>query len=244
MAMETAGRAVVFSGITVAIGLLALIALPLPFLRSMGYGGMLIPLVSTLVAITLLPVVLAKFGAQLDWPHRRTDDKASRAWTRWAEAVSRRRWLAAGAGMAVDPRARRRRHRTSSSAPPTPTRSRSRATPRTASSRSRTPGIGEGSLLPHEILIDGATDPDQVAARPRARSRGSTAPSRPTRRRGARTAPRSSRRSRSPTAAARRARTTSRPSATRRTPPAPTSRSAASRRRTTTSSTPSTAASR
>ena len=46
-AMETAGRAVVFSGITVAIGLLALIALPLPFLRSMGYGGMLIPLVST-----------------------------------------------------------------------------------------------------------------------------------------------------------------------------------------------------
>ena len=37
-AMETAGRAVVFSGITVAIGLFALIALPLPFLRSMGYA--------------------------------------------------------------------------------------------------------------------------------------------------------------------------------------------------------------
>ena len=100
-AMETAGRAVVFSGITVAIGLLALIALPLPFLRSMGYGGMLIPLVSTIVAITLLPVVLAKLGPRLDWPHRRTDDKASRAWTRWAEAVSRRRWVAAGAGSAL-----------------------------------------------------------------------------------------------------------------------------------------------
>ena len=90
--METAGRAVVFSGMTVAIGLLALIALPLPFLRSMGYGGMLIPLVSTLVAITLLPVVLAKLGPRLDWPHRRTDDKASRAWTRWAQPSSRRRW--------------------------------------------------------------------------------------------------------------------------------------------------------
>ena len=99
--METAGRAVIFSGITVAIGLFALIALPLPFLRSMGYGGMLIPLVSTLVAITLLPVVLSKAGAKLDWPHRRTDDKASRSWTRWAQAVARRRWLAAGAGMAV-----------------------------------------------------------------------------------------------------------------------------------------------
>ena len=99
--METAGRAVVFSGITVAIGLLALIALPLPFLRSMGYGGMLIPLVSVLVAITLLPVVLAKAGSRLDWPHRRTDDKASRAWTRWATVVARRRWVAARAGMAI-----------------------------------------------------------------------------------------------------------------------------------------------
>src|SRR5207244_9255871 len=79
-AMETAGRAVVFSGITVAIGLLALIALPLPFLRSMGYGGLLIPLVSTLVAVTLLPIVLAKLGNRLDWPHRRTDDRASSAW--------------------------------------------------------------------------------------------------------------------------------------------------------------------
>ena len=44
---------------------------------------------------------MAKLGPRLDWPHRRTDDKASRAWTRWAEAVSRRRWVAAGAGMAV-----------------------------------------------------------------------------------------------------------------------------------------------
>ena len=43
-AMQTAGRAVVFSGTTVAIGLLAMIVLPLPFLRSIGYAGMLIPL--------------------------------------------------------------------------------------------------------------------------------------------------------------------------------------------------------
>ena len=100
-AMETAGRAVVFSGITVSIGLLALIALPLPFLRSMGYGGMLIPIVSVLAAITLLPVVLATAGERLDWPHLRSDDNASRAWTRWAQAVARRPWLAAGAGVAV-----------------------------------------------------------------------------------------------------------------------------------------------
>jgi RND superfamily putative drug exporter len=161
--METAGRAVVFSGITVAIGLFALIALPLPFLRSIGYGGMLIPLVSTLVAITLLPVVLAKVGHRLDWPHRRTDDKASRAWTRWAEAVSRRRWVAAGAGMAVVlalvVAATDLQLGTSD------------ANTMADSGDSREglvaledAGIGEGSLLPHEILVEGSTDPQQVAA--------------------------------------------------------------------------------
>jgi RND superfamily putative drug exporter len=162
-AMETAGRAVLFSGITVAIGLLALIALPLPFLRSMGYGGMLIPFVSTLAAITLLPVVLAKVGPRLDWPHKRTDDKASRAWTRWAEAVSRRRWLAAGAGMAVvlalvlaatD-------LQLGSSDADTVAKS---GDAREGLVALEDAGIGEGALLPHEILIDGGTSPDAVAA--------------------------------------------------------------------------------
>jgi RND superfamily putative drug exporter len=162
-AMETAGRAVLFSGITVAIGLLALIALPLPFLRSMGYGGMLIPLVSTLVALTLLPVVLAKVGVRLDWPHRRTDDRASRAWTRWAQAVARRRWVAAGAGMAVilalafattD-------LQLGTSDADTIARSGDAKDGLVALERS---GIGEGSLLPHEILIEGNTNPERVAA--------------------------------------------------------------------------------
>ena len=99
-AMQTAGRAVVFSGTTVAIGLLAMIVLPLPFLRSIGYAGMLIPLVSVVVAVTLLPIVLAKVGNRLDWPHIRNDDKASRSWTSWARLVVRRRWFAA-AGAAV-----------------------------------------------------------------------------------------------------------------------------------------------
>jgi RND superfamily putative drug exporter len=100
-AMETAGRAVVFSGTTVAIGLLAMIVLPLPFLRSIGYAGMLIPLISVIVACTLLPVVLAKVGNRLDWPHVRTDDKASRSWTAWAQLVVRRRWVAAGGAALV-----------------------------------------------------------------------------------------------------------------------------------------------
>ena len=51
-----------FSGTTVAIALLALIALPVPALRSIGIAGLLIPLVSVAVATTLLPVLLATIG--------------------------------------------------------------------------------------------------------------------------------------------------------------------------------------
>ncbi|HEU0194660.1 MAG TPA: MMPL family transporter [Gaiellales bacterium] len=100
-AMTAAGRAVVFSGTTVAIGLLSLLVLPVPFLRSVGYGGLLIPLISVAVALTLIPVILASLGPRLDWPHLRSDDRASRVWSSWAAAVVRRRWLAAGVAVAV-----------------------------------------------------------------------------------------------------------------------------------------------
>ena len=60
--MATAGRAVVFSGATVAIGLALLIAMPLPFMRSMGIGGFLIPLFSVVAAVTMQPALLSLFG--------------------------------------------------------------------------------------------------------------------------------------------------------------------------------------
>jgi RND superfamily putative drug exporter len=94
-AMGTAGRAVVFSGTTVAVGLLALIALPLPFLRSMGYGGLLIPLVATLAAITLLPVVLATIGPRLDRRRIHRGDRSAAFWQRWSEGIVKYRRLAA-----------------------------------------------------------------------------------------------------------------------------------------------------
>ncbi len=100
-AMAHAGTAVVFSGTTVAIALLALVALPVPFLRSIGIAGMLIPLVSVAVATTLLPVVLATIGPRLDWPRGRREGRASRAWTAWASIVVRHRWPAAIASTAV-----------------------------------------------------------------------------------------------------------------------------------------------
>jgi len=101
LAMETAGASVVFSGTTVGIGLLALVVLPLPFLRSIGYAGMLIPLVSVLVSITLLPVILATIGPWIDRPRMRTERDASRFWTRWSTGVVHRRWWAAGIATAI-----------------------------------------------------------------------------------------------------------------------------------------------
>ena len=100
-AMATAGRSVVFSGVTVAVGLLSLIVLPVPMLRSMGLGGMIVPAVSVAATVTLLPVLLVTAGRRLDWPRRHRGAGASRAWARWAGLVVRRRWAAALAACAV-----------------------------------------------------------------------------------------------------------------------------------------------
>jgi putative drug exporter of the RND superfamily len=100
-AVETAGRTVTLSGLTVAIGLLALIVLPVPGLRSTGIGGVLIPLVSIVVVLTLLPALLGGIGPRVDWPHIRHEDHASRAWSAWARGVVRHRWLATIGALAI-----------------------------------------------------------------------------------------------------------------------------------------------
>jgi RND superfamily putative drug exporter len=100
-AMAHGGRAVVFSGLTVAIGLLSMIVLPVSMLRSVGYGGVLVPLVSVAVSVTLLPVILATVGPWLDWPRLRTERRASRVFSSWAALVYRHRWISAVVGLAI-----------------------------------------------------------------------------------------------------------------------------------------------
>src|SRR6195952_5380690 len=95
IAMQTAGHAVLFSGVTVAIGLLALVVLPVPFMRSMGYGGALIPLASVLTTLTLTPAILGGIGPRVDWPRVRHENKPSRGWASWATRVVRHRVIAA-----------------------------------------------------------------------------------------------------------------------------------------------------
>jgi RND superfamily putative drug exporter len=94
--MTHAGRSVIVSGSTVAVGLLSMVALPLPLIRSVGIGGMLIPAVSVLAAITLLPALLAVLGERINkvrlMPRRLVDHghPEDGAWGRWARFVLRR----------------------------------------------------------------------------------------------------------------------------------------------------------
>ncbi len=108
VAMATAGRAVAFSGITVGVGLLTLVLLPVPFLRSLGYGGLLIPVVTVIAAISILPVMLSAWGPHLDRRsrrarrrHQRNAGKPSRAWTSWTRTVIHHRVFAILAALIV-----------------------------------------------------------------------------------------------------------------------------------------------
>ena len=101
VAIQQAGHSVVFSGGAVAIGLLSLTVLPVPWLRTLGIAGMLIPLISTLVTITLTPAILLTVGPRLDYPHIRSEVNASKLWTKWARGVVKRPVLAAGAAIVI-----------------------------------------------------------------------------------------------------------------------------------------------
>jgi RND superfamily putative drug exporter len=105
--MTHAGKAVIVSGSTVAIGLLSLVVLPVPFIRSIGIGGMLIPAVSVLAAITLLPALLAVLGERINsvrlLPKRLVDHghPEDGAWGRWARFVNARPVPVAAVGLAI-----------------------------------------------------------------------------------------------------------------------------------------------
>src|SRR5712692_943902 len=105
--MTHAGRSVIVSGSTVAVGLLSMVILPLPFIRSIGLGGMLIPAVSVLASITLLPVLLLKLGHRIDSlrviPKRivSADPGEAGFWHKWAEIVVRRPVAVVAAGLVI-----------------------------------------------------------------------------------------------------------------------------------------------
>jgi uncharacterized membrane protein YdfJ with MMPL/SSD domain len=95
--MVTAGRTVLFSGLTVAAAMSSLLVFPQIFLRSMGYGGISAVLIAMLAALTVLPAALRLLGRRIDggrmpWRRHRpvSVDDDHGWWARLAHAVMRR----------------------------------------------------------------------------------------------------------------------------------------------------------
>jgi putative drug exporter of the RND superfamily len=95
--VATAGRAVLFSGATVMIGLLALLTFDITALRSMGIAGALVVAISVLAALTLLPALLGVLGKRIDAfsigplaNSARESPNASGFWSRLAHTVMAR----------------------------------------------------------------------------------------------------------------------------------------------------------
>ena len=100
-AVDTAGRAVLFAGITVIISLMGMMLLGLPFLYGVATAAAIAVLFTMIAALTLLPAMLALVG---NWVNRlrlpflgkgaRSIDEGS-WWFRWSGKIQRRPWLAA-----------------------------------------------------------------------------------------------------------------------------------------------------
>src|SRR5690606_13925111 len=93
VAMDTAGKAVLFSGLTVLISLSAVMLVPSPAFRSMSLGIMLAVVFVLAASLTLLPAVLAKLGPRvnrlaLSWVS--AGEHRSRRFAAWAERLWRR----------------------------------------------------------------------------------------------------------------------------------------------------------
>ncbi len=95
--MRTAGRATLFSGAVVAVGLALLVFMPLPFMRSMGVGGLLVPLFSIAASATFLPALLSVMGTKVNRlrviPRSILEHRAegrTGVWARLARSIMRR----------------------------------------------------------------------------------------------------------------------------------------------------------
>ena len=105
--VATAGRAVVFSGLTVAVSLGALLVFPLPFLRSFAYAGIPVVALAVVGSVVVLPAVLAALGDRVDalalpgrWGHPPAEGQGA-FWRRTARFVQRRPVPVAGAVLAL-----------------------------------------------------------------------------------------------------------------------------------------------
>ena len=184
VAMDTAGKAVLFSGLTVLISLSAVMLVPSPAFRSMSLGIMLSVLFVLAATLTLLPAVLAqaraegRTGSRCRWVH--SGEHRSPRFAAWAERLWRRP-LALRRGRGRDPR----RARPAGLLAWTPACRRSRSCPRTTSRGRATTQVqdafGPGAPGALQIVVPAgkadavagtaASDPGIAAVLPASRAR-------------------------------------------------------------------------
>ena len=102
--VRTAGRTVVYSGITVAISLSALLVFPQFFLRSFAYAGIATVVLSVIAAVVVLPAALAALGTRVDRfrvLRSTTEVRDDGFWFRLSHAVMRRPWPVLLGGVAL-----------------------------------------------------------------------------------------------------------------------------------------------
>lgn len=104
--MATAGRTVLLSGLTASIGLTTLFLVPIPFIRSLGAAGLVVPVVSVLAALTLQPVMLYYMGAKGVKPYFikgafNSSDEMQGLWAKIATVVIKRPWQVLVSGVLV-----------------------------------------------------------------------------------------------------------------------------------------------
>ena len=92
--MATAGRTVVISAATVILALLALLVFPVTYLRSFALAGAAVVTTAALVAMTVVPAMLARFGHRLGSEAAEANADGG-FWARQAHRVMapRTRWL-------------------------------------------------------------------------------------------------------------------------------------------------------
>ncbi len=167
--MTHAGRSVIVSGTTVAVGLLSLVVLPLPFIRSIGVGGLLIPAVSVIATITLLPALLSVIGERINslrlLPKRLVDNGRPEdgGWGRWARLVNRRPLAAAITGITIVVAL------AAIGTQLNPNEAQLRSYSGTADAmvgrdQLQSAGITAGVMKPFDVLVENGADPAPIAA--------------------------------------------------------------------------------
>ena len=106
LALDTAGRAVLFAGATVVISLCGLFLMGVDFIRGLGAGAAVTVLITMLASVTFVPALLGFVGHNIDRLHvpgLHRSEKVTRQsmWFRWSRFLQRRPWTAALAGFAV-----------------------------------------------------------------------------------------------------------------------------------------------